>query len=61
MRIISFINEANVNRRTLAHLGLWHVRPGGKPPPDVQETDGIDCQPFDDGWGECEEPSVTLN
>jgi len=61
MRIISFIDEAQVIRRILEHLGLWSDKPRGKPPPKLQEQGDTVYQPFDDGWGGYDEPSVTLN
>lgn len=61
MRIVSFIDEAQVIRKILEHLGLWRDRPSGKPPPEFQDRDDTTYQPFDDGWGRYEEPSVTLN
>lgn len=62
LHIISFIDEAQGLRRILESLGLWSDTPCGKPPPDTCYQDEPVCQPFDDGWGEFDEPSsVTLN
>jgi len=61
VRIISFIGEARVIRRILERLGLWSKMPRGKPPPAIHRQDDPVYQPFDDGWGGYDEPSVTLN
>jgi len=61
MQIISSIDEAQGIRRILEHLGLWSDTPCGKPLPDTYYQDEPVHQPFDDGWGGYEEPSVTLN
>lgn len=54
MKIISFINEAQVIHGILEQLRLWLGRPSGKPP-EIQQTDGTTCRPFDDGWSGNEE------
>ena len=61
MKIVSFINEASVIRKILEHLQLWKAEHPGKPPPESLYRDMIDYLPFDDGWGDYEEPSITLN
>lgn len=61
MRIISFIDEAQVIWRILEHLGLWSDKPSGKPPPVNHYQVEPVYQPFDDGWGGYDEPSVTLS
>jgi hypothetical protein len=61
MKIVSFINEAPVIEKILKHLQLWRTEHPGKPPPDNLFEEMIDYQPFDDGWGNYEEPSITLN
>jgi len=61
MHIISFIGEAQEIRRILEYLGLWSDTPCGEPPPDTPDQGEPIDQPFDDGRGGYEEPSVTLN
>ena len=61
MRIISFIDEAQVIRQILEYLGLWSDKPSGKPLPAIPNQGEPVYQPFDDGWGGYDEPSVTLN
>ncbi|WP_321532196.1 hypothetical protein [uncultured Desulfuromonas sp.] len=61
MKIVSFINEAPVIEKILKHLHLWRADHPGKPPPDNLYENMIDYQPFDGGWGDYEEPSITLN
>ena len=60
MKIISFINEADVIRKILEHLGLWEeLMPVERAPPDPIHEKNSD--PFDDGWPQYEEPSVTIH
>jgi hypothetical protein len=40
MRIISFIEDAQVIREILMHLGLWLVR--SRPPPEIHESPNIE-------------------
>ena len=61
MKITSFINEAPVIEKILKRLYLWRAEPPGQPPPDGLYEEMIDDQPFDDGWGDYEEPSIALN
>ncbi len=61
MEIVSFINDALIFKETLKHLRLWQVEHPGKPPPDNLFEEMIEYQPFDDGWDDYEEPSITLN
>lgn len=43
------------------HLQLRQTEHPGKPPPESLYKDMVDYLPFDDGWGDYEEPSITLN
>jgi hypothetical protein len=61
IKIISFIKDAPGIEKILKHLKLWQAEHPGKPPPDNIDEDMIDYQPFDGGWGDYEEPSITLN
>ncbi len=56
MKIVSFIDDAPVIEKILKHLRLWQAEHPGKPPPDT-----IEYLPFDDGWSDYEEPSITIN
>ena len=60
MKIISFINEADVIRKILEHLNLWEEKtPVERAPPDLIREKS--CEPYDDGWPQYEEPSVTIH
>lgn len=61
MQIIRFIEEAQLIRRILEHLGLRyeHAMRYAADGYHYQYTPAY--QPFDDGWGGCDEPRVTLN
>ena len=60
MKIISFINEADVIRKILEHLNLWEEKtPVERAPPDLIHEKS--CEPYDDGWPQYEEPSVTIH
>jgi hypothetical protein len=58
MKIISFINEADVIRKILEHLGLWEDKTPSERAPPVSISDK-NYEPYDDGWPQYEEPSVT--
>ena len=60
MKIISSINEAVVIHKILEHLGLWEERsPAERAPPNsIREKS---YEPYDDGWPQYEEPSVTVH
>jgi hypothetical protein len=60
MKIVSFINEAPVIEKILKHLRLWQIERPGKPPPQERCEEIIEYQPFDDGWGDYEEPNITV-
>jgi hypothetical protein len=45
MRIISFIEDAQVIREILTHLGLWLVR--SRPPPKIHDPPNIEYAPSD--------------
>jgi len=70
MKIISFINEPDVIRKILKHLGLWSTPEKPRPPPKnilsplqhnpcpaITEQDDF----FDDGWPGYEEPYITCD
>jgi hypothetical protein len=70
MKIISFINEPDVIRKILKHLGLWSTPEKPRPPPEnmlpplqhnpcsaITEQDDF----FDDGWPGYEEPYITCD
>ncbi|WP_303720831.1 transposase [Malonomonas rubra] len=61
MKIVSFIKDTPVIEKILKHLQLWRTEHPGKPPPDELYEEMIEYQPFDDGWSDYEEPSITLN
>jgi hypothetical protein len=54
------INEGDVIRKILEHLGLWEDKaPLVRAPPDsISEKK---YEPYDDGWSQYEEPSVTTH
>jgi len=60
MKIVSFINEVDVIRKILEHLGLWEdkIPVGRAPPVSIPEKN---YEPYDDGWPQYEEPSVTIH
>jgi len=45
MRIISFIEDAQVIRDILMHLGLWLV--GSRPPPKIHDPPNLECATAD--------------
>jgi len=49
------------DQKILKHLQLWHTEHPDKPPPETRHEDIIDYQPYDDGWGDYQEPSITLH
>jgi hypothetical protein len=60
MKIISFITKAEVIRKILEHLGVWEEKaPVERAPPDLIREKS--CEPYDDGWPQYEEPSVTIH
>jgi hypothetical protein len=60
MKIISFITEAEVIRKILEHLGVWEEKaPVERAPPITNRKRS--SEPFDDGWPQYEEPSVTVH
>ncbi|MCK4621734.1 MAG: hypothetical protein KAT62_05905 [Desulfuromonadales bacterium] len=61
MKIVSFINDAPVIEKILKQLRLRHTEHPGKPPPESIYEDMVDYQPFDDGWSNYDEPSITIN
>ena len=61
MHINKFSGETQGIRRILEYLGLWSDTPCGEPPPDAPDQGEPVDQPFDDGRGGYNEPSVTLN
>jgi len=61
MKIFSFINDEPVIEKILKHLQLWHTEHPGKPPPETIYEGIADYQPYDDGWGDYQEPSITIN
>lgn len=61
MKIVSFINDASVIEKILKHLRLWQAEHPGNPPPETLYEEMIEYLPFDDGWDDYEEPSITLN
>jgi len=61
MKIISLIQDPDVIRQILKHLGLWKQDPGSrckKPKPDHEP---IVYEEFDDGWLPYEESESTLH
>ena len=64
MKIISFIVERKVIRRILVHLKLWDDPQRQRPPPSkkneqfsqVSKKNVLHYEPFDDGWGDYQEP-----
>jgi hypothetical protein len=61
MQIISFIDEVQEIRRMLEILDLWSDTPCGEALPDAPDQGEPVDQPFDDGRGGYDAPSVTLN
>jgi hypothetical protein len=60
MKIISFISEADVIRKILEHLELWEEKtPVERGPPDLIREKSY--EPYDDGWPQYEEPSVSIH
>ena len=60
MKIISFINEGVVIRKILEHLRLWEDKtPLERAPPDLISEKNY--EPYDDGWSQYEDPSVTIH
>ena len=60
MKVISFINERDVIRKILEYLGLWgNKAPLERAPPDLISEKS--SEPYDDGWPQYEEPSVTIH
>jgi hypothetical protein len=60
MKIISLIQDPDVIRQILKHLGLWKQDAGSrckKPKPD---HGSVAYEEFDDSWPVCEEPEITL-
>jgi hypothetical protein len=60
MKIISLIQDPDVNRQILKHLDLWQQDAGfrcKKPKPDHGP---VASEEFDDGWCGYEEPEITL-
>ena len=60
MKIISFINETDVIRKILEHIGLWEEKTllERAPPDSIREKSS---EPYDDGWPKYEEPSATIH
>ncbi len=60
MKIIGFINEADVIRKILEHLNLWEEKsPVERAPPDsIREKS---YEPYDDSWPHYEEPTITIH
>ena len=62
MKIIAFIEQAEIIEKTLKHLGLWHVKTRPQPkihsPPEVFFTDYPDSQipPWDDDYSDPDYP-----
>ncbi len=63
MKIISFINETDVIKKRLEHLGLWPQKPSREPPKNnsAHKINDFVYEPFDDGWSDYEEPCITVN
>ena len=60
MKIISFINETDVIRKILELLWLWEDKiPVERAPPALIREKSH--EPYDDGWPQYEEPSVTIH
>jgi hypothetical protein len=59
MKIIIFINEADVIRKILAHHCLWKEKTAVERAPPVIDPERT-YEPFDDGWPHYEEPFVTI-
>ena len=59
MQIISLIQDPDVIRQILKHLGLWKqdIGPCSKKP-TKSENGPVVHEDFDDGWPGYEEPSV---
>ena len=54
------LNETDVIRKILEHLGLWEDKiPVERAPPALIREKSH--EPYDDGWPQYEEPSVTIH
>jgi len=60
MKIISFIYEANVIRKIPEHLELWEEKITLERASPVSNS-GRKSEPYDDGWSQYENPSVTVH
>jgi hypothetical protein len=61
MRIISLIQDPDVIRRILEHLGLWRQDTGSRCKKPKPEYGSVVHEDFDDGWPGYEEPTITSN
>ena len=60
MKIISFINENDIIRKILEYLELWEDKTPLEraPPVSIPEKS---YEPYEDGWPQHEDPSVTIH
>ena len=59
MKITSFIKEADVIHKILAHLGLWEDKIPVERAPPVCNPERI-SETYDDGWPQYEKQSASL-
>ena len=60
MRIISLIQDPDVIRRILEHLGLWRQDTGSRCKKPKPGYGSVVHEDFDDGWPGYEEPTITF-
>lgn len=62
MKTISFIYERLLVQHIPKHLNFWQERvPKGLPPPEEAIAEIVVCEEFDDGWGNYNDPDVTMH
>ncbi len=61
MRIISLIQDPDVIRRILEHLGLWRQDTGSRCKKPKPGYGSVVHEDFDDGWSGYEEPTITFH
>ena len=61
MRIISLIQDPDVIRRILEHLGLWRQDTGSRCKKPKPGYGSVVHEDFDDGWPGYEKPTITFH
>jgi len=61
MKIISMIQDPDVIRQILKHLGLWKQDAGSRCKKPKSGYGSVVHEDFDDGWPGYEEPTITFH